>query len=96
MALTLFQKIISREIPADIVWESDDVLVFKDINPQAPVRLLAIPKKKHVRLAEVPDSEALLLGDLLTAAKQAAHQCGLTESGYRIVINNGTDGGKSC
>lgn len=95
MELSLFEKIVAREIPADIVWESDEVLVFKDITPQAPVHLLAIPKKRFMRIAEVPDQEDLLLGKVLIGAKKAAAQIGLNESGYRLIINNGPDGGET-
>lgn len=91
---TLFEKIIAREIPADIVWESEEVLVFRDIAPQAPIHLLAIPKSPYPRIAEVPDHEAELLGKVLLAAKMAARDAGLSESGYRLVINNGADGGE--
>ncbi len=91
----MFEKIVTREVPADVVWESDEVLVFKDISPQAPVHLLAIPKKRYQRIALVPDDQALLLGKVLIAAKTAAREAGLDESGYRLVINNGADGGEA-
>jgi len=92
---TLFQKIISGEIPADIVAETDRALVFRDICPQAPVHLLTVPKKPFPRLAEVPEEETETLGHLLQTAKSAASDCGLDESGYRLVINNGPDAGET-
>ena len=95
MEPSLFEKIVSREIPADIVWESEDVLVFRDIDPQAPVHLLAIPKRCYPRIAEVPDEQTALLGKVLIGAKIAAADAGLNQTGYRLVINNGPDGGEA-
>lgn len=94
MAKTIFQKIIDREIPAKIVYETDKVLAFHDVSPQAPVHVLIIPKHPYARIAEVPASEQLLLGALLIAAQEVAKILKL-EKGFRIVINNGPDGGES-
>ncbi|MBL4886028.1 MAG: histidine triad nucleotide-binding protein [Planctomycetaceae bacterium] len=90
---TIFDKILSREIPAEIVYEDDLCLAFNDINPQAPIHILIIPKKRIASLAEVKDEDAPLLGHLLLVISKLAKQVGL-ESGYRTVLNTGTDGGQ--
>lgn len=95
MGKSLFEKIVDREIPADIVYEDDCALAFRDISPQAPVHVLIIPKKRFNRIAEVPDEEASLLGHLLMTVQKVARQLGLESSGYRVVINNGKDGGET-
>ncbi|GFZ90132.1 hypothetical protein CYANOKiyG1_00460 [Okeania sp. KiyG1] len=82
---TLFSKIIRREIPADIVYEDDMALAFKDINPQAPVHILVIPKKPIPRLADASPEDHSLMGHLLLTAQRVAQQAGL-ENGYRVVI----------
>jgi histidine triad (HIT) family protein len=92
--MTIFKKIIDREIPAKIVLENDDVLAFHDVNPQAPVHVLIVPKKIIPRLAEAQDSDEQLLGKLLLAARDVARKLDLS-SGYRVVINNGPDAGES-
>ncbi len=92
--MTIFEKIIAREIPAKIVYEDDDVLAFHDANPQAPVHVLIVPKKVIPRLADASAEDEALLGKLLLAAKKIAMQLGLT-NGYRVVINNGPDAGES-
>jgi histidine triad (HIT) family protein len=92
--MTIFEKIIAREIPAKIVHEDDNVLAFHDVNPQAPVHVLIVPKKVIPRLAEASASDEALLGKLLLAAKSIAAELRLT-SGYRVVINNGPDAGES-
>lgn len=93
--MTIFSKIINREIPADIVHEDEDVLAFRDINPVAPVHILVIPKKPLVGLAASKDEDTLLLGKLLRAAVIIAEQQGIAEHGYRTVINNGDEGGQA-
>ena len=92
--MTIFQKIIRREIPANIIWEDDDVLAFHDVDPKAPVHFLVVPKKKIARLAEAEKSDAALLGKLLLAARDVAAKLNLS-NGYRVVINNGPDAGES-
>ncbi len=93
--MTLFQKIIDREIPADIVYETDHVLAFRDINPQAPVHVLVIPKKPIDRIANAaPDDEALL-GKVMLAAAEVARLEGIEATGYRLVINNGENAGQT-
>ncbi len=90
---TIFERIIDREIPADIVFEDDDCLAFRDINPQAPVHVLVIPKRKIVSLADIEDADAPLIGRLFVVATRVAEQLGL-EDGFRTVINTGPDGGQ--
>ena len=95
MADDLFLKIIKREIPADIVYETDRMLAFRDINPQAPVHVLIIPKD-HVRtLNDLSSSNAGLLGEILVAATEIAKAEGIAESGYRLVMNCNPHGGQS-
>ena len=95
MSQTLFEKIIAREIPADIVYEDELVIAFRDISPQAPTHVLIIPKKVIPRVAEAADEDSALLGHLLIKARAVAAELGLAENGYRLVINNGRDGGES-
>lgn len=94
MSETIFSKIIRREIPADIVYEDDLVLAFKDITPKAPVHILLIPKKPIPQLAAAESQDHALMGHLLLTAKRVAEQMGLNQ-GYRVVINNGADGGQT-
>ncbi len=91
---TIFSKIIRREIPADIVYEDDLALAFRDINPQAPVHILVIPKQAIAKLSDAESKDHALMGHLLLTAKRVAEQVGLA-NGYRIVINNGDDGGQT-
>lgn len=91
---TIFSKIIRREIPADIVYEDDLCLAFRDITPQAPTHILVIPKKPIPKLSEVQTEDKALLGHLLFAASEIARQ-EKVDSGYRIVINTGEDGGQT-
>lgn len=93
--MTLFEKIIRREIPAKIVLEDDDVLAFHDVNPQAPVHVLIVPKRVIPRLAETTPADEALLGKLLLAAGAVAEKLDLAKSGYRVVINSGPDAGES-
>lgn len=94
MSDTIFGKIIRREIPADLVYEDDLTLAFRDINPQAPTHILLIPKKPIPRLSEATAEDEALLGHLLWTVKKVAEKVGLN-NGYRIVINNGADGGQT-
>lgn len=91
---TIFTKIINRQIPADIVYEDDQCLAFRDINAQAPTHVLVIPKREIPSLADAAESDAALLGHLLITAQKVAKQLGLT-NGYRTVLNCGPDGGQS-
>ncbi len=95
MTDTIFSKIVRREIPADIVYEDDEVLAFRDLNPQAPVHLLFIPKRPLATLNDATANDAELLGKLLLAAAAYAKQEGLAEPGYRTVINCNEDGGQT-
>ena len=93
--MTIFEKIVRREIPADIVWEDDDVLAFRDVNPQAPVHVLIVPKRAIARLADATSTDEALLGKLLLASRAVAEKLDLLASGYRVVINSGPDAGES-
>ena len=95
MSKNVFERIIDREIPAAIVYEDDLVLAFRDVSPKAPVHVLIIPKQGIPRLAETKPSDASILGHLLVKAAEVAAQLGLAQKGYRLVINNGPDGGES-
>lgn len=94
---TLFEKIIAREIPADIVYEDDLCLAFRDVNPQAPVHVLIIPKKVIPRIGDASSEDQALLGHLFLKAGQVADQLGLknTDKGFRLTVNHGKDGGES-
>jgi histidine triad (HIT) family protein len=92
---TIFSKIIAREIPARIAYEDDLCLAFHDVNPQAPVHILVIPKKEIPRVAAATSADEPLLGHLIYVAQLVAKKEGLHESGFRLVINNGPDGGES-
>lgn len=91
---TVFTKIINKEISADIVYEDDKCLAFKDLNPQAPVHILVIPKKEIRSLEQVTQKDESLLGHLLIQASKIAKQQGLVK-GYRIIINTNDDGGQT-
>jgi histidine triad (HIT) family protein len=91
---TLFSRIIAREIPADIVYEDDMCLAFRDINPQAPTHALIIPKKEIPRLADAGEQDAALLGHLMLATAKIARQLGV-EDAFRVVVNNGAAAGQS-
>lgn len=91
--MTLFEKIIARQIPATIVLEDDHAVAFRDINPQAPVHILVVPRKPIPRLSEATAEDTALLGRCLDAARRAAAQEGLAT--YRIVLNDGEDAGQT-
>lgn len=93
--MTVFERIVAREIPADIVFEDERVLAFRDRHPQAPVHVLVIPKKVIPRMNEAEVADEGVLGALLLTAASVARQLGLDRTGYRLVINNGRDGGES-
>jgi histidine triad (HIT) family protein len=95
MSKTLFEKIAAREIPAQIVYEDDLVIAFRDIKPAAPTHALIVPKKAIPRIAEAAPDDHQVLGHLLLKAAEVAKQLGLKEGGYRLVINNGPNGGES-
>ena len=93
--MTIFEKIIARQIPSKIVAETDQWIAFHDVHPQAPVHVLVVPKKTIARVGVADSSDAALLGSLLLATQQVARTLGIFESGYRVVINNGHDGGET-
>lgn len=92
---TLFEKIAAREIPATVVYEDDVVMAIRDINPQAPVHILIFPRKVLPRIAEATSDDGKILAHLLLKAGEVAEQAGLTREGYRLVINNGPNGGET-
>jgi histidine triad (HIT) family protein len=93
--MTIFEKIISKEIPSRVAYEDDEMMAIHDINPQAPVHVLVIPKRAIPRIGEVQPADAPLLGRLLLTGAKIAAELGLAENGYRLVINNGRDGGET-
>ena len=92
-AKTVFKQIIDKELPADVVYEDDKCLAFRDINPQAPVHMLVVPRKEIPSLVAATDQDTALLGHLVSVARMLATQMGL--QGYRVVINCGSDGGQT-
>ncbi len=93
--MTLFERIICREIPAKIVFEDDNLIVFHDVKPEAPVHVLIVPKQVISRIGDAGAGQAELLGKLLLASRKAAEQLGILHSGYRLVINHGPDAGET-
>lgn len=91
---TIFKRIIDGEIPADIVYEDDRCLAFRDVNPQAPTHVLVIPRREIAALTELTEADESLAGHLVVVAVRVAEQLGLSD-GYRFVINCGSDGGQS-
>lgn len=94
MSECIFCKIVNGELPSKKVFETDNVLVFHDIQPAAKVHVLVIPKKHIASLNDVDEGEATLMAEVILAAKQAAEQLGIAESGYRVINNCGSDGGQ--
>ena len=95
IAMTIFEKIIAREIPAKIIWEDEEAIAFHDVNPQAPVHVLIVPKKMIPRLTAATEANRAILGKLLLVAGDLARKLGVEKSGYRVVINSGPDAGES-
>lgn len=91
----IFAKIARKEIPIEAIYEDDYVIAFKDINPQAPVHALVIPKKPIENVLALTDADRELAGALLLAAAEVARRLGVAESGIRVVFNAGTDGGQT-
>lgn len=91
---TIFKKIIDKEIPADIVYEDDKCLAFNDINPEAPVHVLIIPKQEIQSLDAVSENDQELLGHMLIKASQIAKDLGVAKTGYRLVLNTNKEGGQ--
>ncbi len=94
MTDTLFSKIIKREIPADIVYEDDLCLAFRDINPQAPVHILLIPKQEIAKVSDATESDQSILGHLLLKAGDIAREQGYADT-FRLVVNNGVGAGQT-
>jgi histidine triad (HIT) family protein len=92
MSDSIFTKIIKREIPADIVFENDEIIAFNDINPQAPVHILIVPKKPVPTINDLQESDAHLAGNLILAAKNIAKEKGIDERGYRLIFNCNSEG----
>lgn len=95
MSEDLFERIVRREIPADIVWENDELLAFRDIQPQAPVHILIIPKRKVRTLNDLTEADAGLVGRMVLAAAEIAKVQGIAEDGYRLNFNCNEGGGQS-
>jgi histidine triad (HIT) family protein len=95
MSKTLFEKIIARELTVTLVYEDDQVVAFQDIRPQVPVHVLIVPRKPIPRIAEAKPEDQQVLGQLLLKAAEVASKLGLTQSGYRLVFNNGPDAGEA-
>lgn len=91
----IFCKIAAHEIPARIAFESEQLIAFHDLFPQAPTHVLIIPKKHYTTMNDVPASDCALLGEMMSAATQIARESGVEESGYRVVMNCNKDGGQS-
>ncbi len=92
---TIFSKIISKDIPADIVYEDESILAFKDVNPQAPVHILIIPKTEISKISEINlDEHSQLLGQMIDRANKIAKDLNIDEDGYRLVFNCGPKGGQ--
>ena len=92
---TIFSKIINKEIPAEIVYEDDELLAFNDINPQAPVHILIIPKKEIKTLNDIESEDKEIMGKMMLLAKDLARENNIDKSGYRTIFNCNDDGGQT-
>ena len=90
----IFCRIINKEIPSSIVYENDEILAFKDINPVAPVHILVIPKKHISSLVDLKEEDELLIGKIYTVINKIAQQEGIDQKGFRVIVNCGEDGGQ--
>ena len=91
MSDCLFCKIIQKEIPSEIILQDENITVFKDINPAAPIHLLVVPNKHIPSVREMGDDDEFFLGKLFSGAKKAAELAGVNQTGYRLIVNNGAD-----
>ena len=91
---TLFERIVAREIPADIVFQDERVTAFRDIHPRAPVHLLIVPNKAIPTVNDVTDADEALIGHMVTVARDLARSAGIAEDGYRLIINCNRHGGQ--
>jgi len=90
----IFCRIISGDIPSDILYQDEQVVAFRDINPKAPVHLLLVPRKHIESVAELSEDEASIMGHLVAVANRLAREAGISEKGYRLVVNSGPEGGQ--
>ncbi|MFA6028098.1 MAG: histidine triad nucleotide-binding protein [Patescibacteria group bacterium] len=90
----LFCRIIKKEIPADIIFENDNLIIFKDIHPKAPVHLLIVPKKHIASVNDIVAEDKNIIGEIFLQAKEIAKKLKLDESGYRLIVNTGKNGGQ--
>jgi histidine triad (HIT) family protein len=95
MSSTIFQRIIDREIPADVVYEDDQCLAFRDISPKAPTHVLVIPKRGIASIDALSPDDGALVSHLFMVIRGLARKLGIAESGYRVVVNSGPDGGQT-
>ena len=95
MSKTLFERIIDREIEADIVWENERIIAFNDISPQAPTHILIVPKKVISSLNELEEEDRDLIGEMFIVAKNIAEEKGISENGYRTIFNTNDYGGQT-
>ena len=95
MTETIFDKIISKEIPSNIIYEDKDYLAFSDVNPQAPIHILIIPKRRISTINDVKASDAELIGEMVVIAKKIAKEKKIDRDGYRLVFNCNENGGQS-
>lgn len=91
---TIFTKIINKEIPTNIVYEDDKVIAFKDINPQAPIHILVVPKKEIATLNNISENDFIYLSAVYSAIKKITKELGVSENGYRVITNCNSDGGQ--
>ena len=91
----IFCKIVAGEIPAEILYQDDDVICFRDVAPQAPTHMLVIPKRHIGSIAELEEGDATLAGKILVTATRMAKEQGISESGYRVAMNCGDEGGQT-
>ena len=94
MSDTIFSKIIKKEIPADIVYEDELCMAFKDVNPQAPTHILLIPKKAIEKLSDISPEDSELMGHMLAKVSEITQELGISDA-FRLVVNNGADAGQS-
>lgn len=90
----IFCKIIKRDVPADVVYEDEEIIAFKDIQPAAPIHILIIPKKHIPSLVQLEKEDEQLVGKIYTVINEVAHLVGVKEKGYRVIVNCGKDGGQ--
>ena len=95
MEKTIFQKIIDREIKADIIFENGNIIAFNDVNPVAPIHILIVPKKLIESINSIMEEDSKLIGEMFLVAKELAKKLKINESGYRTVFNTNNDGGQT-